>query len=95
MATFPERLRELRTQRGFSQQDLADRTDQTKQAISQYERGVRRPDMDMLLALCDIFNVSLDYLTGKEDVTPQWTGHSRTLTVRVWRYVIIVTIDLV
>ena len=71
MATFPERLRELRTQRGFSQQDLADRTDQTKQAISQYERGVRRPDMDMLLALCDIFNVSLDYLTGKEDVTPR------------------------
>lgn len=45
MATFPERLRELRTQRGFSQQDLADRTDQTKQAISQYERGVRRPDV--------------------------------------------------
>lgn len=71
MATFPERLRELRTQRGFSQQDLADRTNQTKQAISQYERGVRRPDMDMLLALCDIFNVSLDYLTGKEDVTPR------------------------
>ena len=71
MATFSERLRELRIQRGFSQQDLADRTDQTKQAISQYERGVRRPDMDMLLALCDIFNVSLDYLTGKEDVTPR------------------------
>ena len=69
MATFSERLRELRTQRGFSQQDLADRTNQTKQAISQYERGVRRPDMDMLLALCDIFNVSMDYMTGKEDVT--------------------------
>lgn len=69
MATFPERLKELRIQRGFSQQDLADRTNQTKQAISQYERGVRRPDMDMLLALCDIFNVSMDYMTGKEDVT--------------------------
>ena len=76
MATFPERLRELRTQRGFSQQDLADRTDQTKQAISQYERGVRRPDMDTLLALCDIFNVSLDYLTGKEDVTPRLVGNN-------------------
>ena len=71
MATFPERLRELRTQRGFSQQDLADRTNQTKQAISQYERGVRRPDMNTLLALCDIFNVSVDYMTGKEDVTPR------------------------
>ena len=25
----------------------------------------------------------------------QWTGHSRTLTVRVWRHVIIITIDLI
>ena len=30
MATFHERLRELRIQKGFSQQDLADRIDQTK-----------------------------------------------------------------
>lgn len=69
MATLGERLKELRAQRGFSQQELADRTDQTKQAISQYERGVRKPDIEVLSALCDIFNVSMDYLTGKADVT--------------------------
>ena len=69
MATLAERLKELRIQKGFSQQDLADRTDQTKQAISQYERGVRTPNLEILEALCDIFNVSMDYLTGKEDVT--------------------------
>ena len=69
MATFNERLRELRNQKGFSQQELADRTNQTKQAISQYERGVRKPDMEVLSALCDIFNVSMDYLTGKANVT--------------------------
>jgi transcriptional regulator with XRE-family HTH domain len=69
MATFSERLKELRTQKGLSQQELADRTNQTKQAISQYERSVRKPDMEVLAALCDIFNVSMDYLTGKADVT--------------------------
>ena len=69
MATFSERLKELRAQKGFSQQELADRTNQTKQAISQYERSVRKPDMEVLAALCDIFNVSMDYLTGKADVT--------------------------
>lgn len=69
MATFSERLRELRTQFGYSQQDLADKMDATKQMISQYERGVRKPDLDTLTALCDIFNVSSDYLMGKSDVT--------------------------
>ena len=69
MATFTERLRELRTQSNYSQQDLADKMGVTKQTISQYERGVRKPDMDTLTALCDIFNVSSDYLMGKSDVT--------------------------
>lgn len=69
MATFTERLRELRTQSDYSQQDLADKMGVTKQTISQYERGVRKPDMDTLTALCDIFNVSSDYLMGKSDVT--------------------------
>lgn len=69
MATFTERLRELRVQSNYSQQDLADKIGVTKQTISQYERGVRKPDMDTLTALCDIFNVSSDYLMGKSDVT--------------------------
>lgn len=69
MATFSERLRELRTQYGYSQQDLADKMSATKQMISQYERGIRKPDLDTLTALCDVFNVSSDYLMGKSDVT--------------------------
>ena len=69
MALFKDRLRELRKQKGYSQQELADKINVTKQTISQYERGVREPDYDNLLALCDIFNVSAGYLLGKEDVT--------------------------
>lgn len=69
MATFRDRLRHLRTLAGYSQQDLADIMNVTKQTISQYERGVRKPDQDTLLELCDIFNVSTDYLLGKTDVT--------------------------
>jgi len=69
MASFCTRLRELRKQNGLSQQDLADKMSVTKQTISQYERGVRVPDYDNLLTLCDIFNVSSDYMLGKSDVT--------------------------
>lgn len=69
MATYSERIRELRKMRGMSQQDLADKLDLNKVAISQYERGVRRPNIDIVSALCDIFNVSSDYLLGEDDMT--------------------------
>ena len=69
MAAFSERLKYLRMQSSLSQQDLANKLNMTKQTISQYERGVREPDYDNLLALCDVFNVSSDYLLGKSDVT--------------------------
>lgn len=72
MATFNERLRELRLSRGYSQQELADMLDVTKQTISQYERGVRRPGQEDLIALCDVFNVTSDYLLGREDVTMRY-----------------------
>lgn len=69
MASFKERVKMARISAGMSQQDLADKVGVTKQSISQYERGVRKPDMDTLTALSDIFNLSTDYLTGQSDVT--------------------------
>lgn len=69
MASFTDRLRQLRKQAGFSQQELADKMQVTKQTISQYERAVRKPDYDTILFFCDLFNVSADYLLGKADVT--------------------------
>lgn len=65
------RIRELRTDRDWTQQDLADKIGTTKQAVSQYERGVRNPDLDTVLILCDIFNVSADYLLGRSPVVPR------------------------
>lgn len=72
MSKFKNRIKQLREQHHFSQQELADKLNVHKQTISQYERGVREPDFDNLLALCDIFNVSSDYLLGKTDVTPRY-----------------------
>ena len=69
MATFSERLFELRRQRDLTQLDLANYIGLNKQTISQYERGVRRPDIETLSSLCDYFNVSTDYMLGKSDVT--------------------------
>ena len=72
MATYSDRIRELREAKGWTQTDLADRLNVTKVAVSQYERGVRKPDINILAALCDVFNVSYDYLLGNEDVTVRY-----------------------
>ena len=69
MAEFKDRLKELRLKKNFSQQRLADILDVNKQTISQYERGVRFPTKENLEALCDAFNVSSDYLLGRDDVS--------------------------
>lgn len=69
MGRFKNRIKELRIERELSQQALADKLDVNKQTISQYERGVREPNFETLLALCDFFNVSTDYLLGNESHT--------------------------
>lgn len=69
MASLSERLRFLRTQRNMTQEELAEYIGIGKQAISQYERGVRRPDYETIILFCDFFNVSSDYMIGKSNVT--------------------------
>lgn len=69
MANYSQRIKELRTMNSWTQTELAQRVFVSKQAISQYEHGIRKPDQETLLALCDVFNVSSDYLLGIEGVT--------------------------
>lgn len=74
MATYSERIKELRKNKHLSQLDLADKLGVNKVTVSQYERGVRRPNIDVVAALCDIFNVSTDYLLGEDDVTVRFVN---------------------
>ena len=66
---FAERLKDLRTKRGYSQYDLAKKLGVSKSTISMMEVGSRQPSIEMMETLCDFFNVSMDYLRGKEDVS--------------------------
>lgn len=64
---FPEKLKMLREKHGYTQQRLADSLHVTKNSISHYERNISMPDLDILCAIADIFDVSLDYLLGRSD----------------------------
>ena len=60
--TMGEKILSLRKARGWSQEELADRVGVTRQAVSRWESGQAKPDADKIIAICDLFGVSADYL---------------------------------
>lgn len=72
---FSQILKQLRVERGMSQQEVADRLGLNKQAVSQYERGVRKPNFEIAEQLADIFNVDLNYLLGYSDKVARLSGY--------------------
>lgn len=68
MATFAERLRSLRQEKGWSQQRLADNLKLSKSSVNMYERGEREPGFETMEAIADLFNVDMNYLYGRTDV---------------------------
>ena len=61
---FGRRLKELRTQAGLTQLQLAQRMSITKSVVSFYELQERMPSPEVLIKLAGIFHVSTDYLLG-------------------------------
>lgn len=61
---FSEKLQTLRKEKKMSQEDLAQELDVSRQSVSKWESGTTYPEMDKLLALCKIFNCSLEDLTN-------------------------------
>ena len=59
---FNNKLYELRKQKGFSQEELANRLNVSRQTVSKWEVGDSTPDMEKLVAISDLFGISLDEL---------------------------------
>ena len=69
MATFGERLRELRKEKGMTQEELADRMDVSTQMISYAEQGRKAIRPENLIKLCAALDISADHiLTGAAPV---------------------------
>lgn len=61
------RIKDLRTERHLTQQDVADGTSISRSVLSQYEAGTVDPTASVISRLADYFQVSIDYLVGRED----------------------------
>ncbi len=59
---FNNKLYDLRKQKGFSQEELANRLNVSRQTVSKWEVGDSTPDMEKLVAISDLFEISLDEL---------------------------------
>lgn len=66
--SFPENLQYLRKKEHLTQEQLAERLEVSRQAVSKWESGQSYPEMDKLMQLCDLFRCGLDDLV-KGDVT--------------------------
>lgn len=104
---FHERLYEVRKRSGMTQNDLAEKLNVSRQAVSRWEMGTAKPDFENLIAISDLFGISIDYLLkGRED-EPQRACHSeavlenpeaepkaRTLPQKLWLLGVVIFIVL-
>lgn len=63
---FGKNLRALRKAHGMSQSFLADKIGNTQRNVSYWERGETEPDIDTIIAIADLFDVSIDDLVGRK-----------------------------
>lgn len=75
-----ERLKALRKSKGLSMKELGRLFGLSESTISLYESGKRQPDNETILKIADFFDVSVDYLLGREEKeTPSYTEEERKL----------------
>lgn len=68
MLTLSDRLKELRAEKNLHQADVASAIGVTKSALSSYENGYRAPSYGILLDIADFYNVTTDYLLGRQEI---------------------------
>lgn len=70
-----DRIQHLRKTKGLSQEELADQVGVSRQAVSKWESGQSTPDLDKVVIMSDLFQVTTDYiLKGTEPASSASNG---------------------
>ena len=67
MNIFSQRIKELRISNNLTLKAVADEIGLSLMAYAHYEHGDRQPSIETIIKLCDLFNVSADYLIGRSN----------------------------
>lgn len=68
-----ERIYQLRKEKNMTQQDLADKLGVSRQAVSRWEMGTAKPEIESLSALAKVFGITVDELLTGEKAPPEET----------------------
>lgn len=61
---FGLKLKQLRTDKGWTQEELAQKLELAKSTVSHYESGRNEPETKMIIKIAQLFNISVDELLG-------------------------------
>ncbi len=64
--TFAEKLKSIRKQVGMSQELLAEKIGVSRQAVTKWETGAGIPDIENMISISNLFNISIDELICNE-----------------------------
>lgn len=91
---FADKLITLRKKAGWSQEELAEKLNVTRQSVSKWEGTQSVPDIDKILQLSRLFGVTTDYLLKDNAAEPEYTEDDTsplprvTLTAAYWLVVV-------
>lgn len=92
---FADKLITLRKKAGWSQEELAEKLNVTRQSVSKWEGAQSVPDIDKILQLSCLFGVTTDYLLKDEQAEPEYTEvdtsplpRRKALTAAYWLVVV-------
>ena len=80
MSVFSDRLRQLRAVRRITQTELAKAVGVTDRACRRYESGENEPTLSVLQGIADFFDVSVDFLMGRDNY---WKDSEGNINVKV------------
>ena len=93
--TFSDKLIALRRKAGWSQEELAERLNVSRQSVSKWEGAQSMPDIDKIVQLSSLFSVTTDYLLKDEQAEPEYTKDDtsplpriKALTTAYWLVVV-------
>ena len=72
---FSEKLQLLRKNKGVTQEELAEKLDVSRQAVAKWESGQVYPDINNLIQISNLFNVTVDYLVRDQECMVSCDDH--------------------
>ena len=87
MNMISSRISEIRQQKGLTQADIARYLKVTQQTYSSYETGKRQMNYETLCMLADFYEVSTDYLLGRQDAMPSFLNDDERSVLAQYRII--------